>query len=1061
MSSESTKKMDRLVEDVETSQQDIVLRKRIRWQDVRDKMTRQEFFTYQVQTEDSLNKARAYLFAILSMGMQSKTGRVEWGEGLLESIWDEIIAAAPSDLKVRVQQEIKAANYALEKGIFAQRPRVGNEYFELIWGTALLCASNNFEQVSAQWDEKLRKKKIQNTKFWREFVKTPEVRNELTNSAFWVSTAQNNLNMRLQWGTPGSWFYMRSLQKMINIDLAGSLIFGFHNSRAVVFHEIGHALFTMRENPLRTKPANAPTEGVYVYDKEHMPASLAQLHADLAQLEQEVEDRKKREGKKKTKVSEYRQLALLGKRIELRHQLWNAMEDNCVNRYAAFLGRRLDSEDMREILPYDFGLSLNFIQTIIVDKNKILGLRDMSKPKGFEEQDDEDSEEKKKIWEQYSTLMIAMNLPFFTNNGLFPNDKSGWDMMGFDVEKLPVPEGTNPQEELDAMIAKLDGNRDSLSFQQPLALNRMQNLTTSKDELGERRAKIAEELLQRYFDPLEEKLMAQIEKKLNEEFEKRRQENQEGDENEGENDGPSQDGQGQGKGKGSGKGKGQQSGQGQGGQQDELEDDEATDEQKKNQKKGGQSDGDNQDGGNGDGEEKDKSRNKRDQEGAEQDNQDQNGEDGDGQDADEGEDEEDGIDVEGLGRMPDPTQGRHHRDEDEQDNDADGQDADEDGQDSDPNGGTIEELMQERQKRIQEDAAAKEKAEAAAKQAMERSTKAGQGGRGYTLDELPIGDFSDYAARVAQLSPFIDMVRRQLEELRKQQIAEYLQHSPEESTLFSDLAHYNLDRKINLEMKKKDGKQDIEDAKLFDEEAIKPLPTDIDLVWMIDGSGSMNQRLQSGNTAFETAILTSVIMYEAAKQLGIKTHIIIWGPENPVVLAKPDDLPDEIGKRIDGIIKNPQSTGTALAPAIAMIPELIDAQPRRAVSAGFTHVGIFSDGDVYDGEVSKKLIDEFFKYCKLSTLDFGIVKKGENEMATLARALRNDRESGRLPHQTISVVQGFNPNYIASEIVTNLITSLKGSKSFIPRSGSAAARANAKKKQMRRAAVAMRAIKIP
>ena len=109
-------------------------------------------------------------------------------------------------------------------------------------------------------------------------------------------------------------------------------------------------------------------------------------------------------------------------------------------------------------------------------------------------------------------------------------------------------------------------------------------------------------------------------------------------------------------------------------------------------------------------------------------------------------------------------------------------------------------------------------------------------------------------------------------------------------------------------------------------------------------------------------MLSSIILYEASKKIDANVYIMLWGSNNPLVLAKPGDDQHTIQQNI---IKGRSglNSGTDLAPGIVKIAKTIGEQRGKSGTlSGFTHVLIISDGDMFDAEKAKANIMTMFEY---------------------------------------------------------------------------------------------------
>jgi uncharacterized protein with von Willebrand factor type A (vWA) domain len=218
-------------------------------------------------------------------------------------------------------------------------------------------------------------------------------------------------------------------------------------------------------------------------------------------------------------------------------------------------------------------------------------------------------------------------------------------------------------------------------------------------------------------------------------------------------------------------------------------------------------------------------------------------------------------------------------------------------------------------------------------------------------------------------------------------------------------------------------------------------PTNIDIVLMIDGSGSMNSGSYSyggGNTKrqatpLEISILTAVVLYEAAKKVDANVYITMWGTKEPNIIARPGDNPQTISKNLMAARKGLNS-GTDMEPVIRKMAKVISEQKEQKGSySGYSHWIVLSDGDIFDEDKVTKALDILFQTTKQVTLDFAIIKgnyaynsSGKTKMELLGEKVKRGR-----PTQKIGVVATQDREQIPVSIVAQLLDKIRSSRSFI------------------------------
>jgi uncharacterized protein with von Willebrand factor type A (vWA) domain len=200
------------------------------------------------------------------------------------------------------------------------------------------------------------------------------------------------------------------------------------------------------------------------------------------------------------------------------------------------------------------------------------------------------------------------------------------------------------------------------------------------------------------------------------------------------------------------------------------------------------------------------------------------------------------------------------------------------------------------------------------------------------------------------------------------------------------------------------------------------VPTEIDIVIAIDGSGSMN------GTPMNSALQAAAIMYEAAagKDMKMNVYVTMWGDSDPPILIKPGDDRMTIGKAMQAARKGLNS-GTSFAPAVKKVAKTIGEQRGKSGTlSGFTHILVISDGDMFDAEQSKEKIGIMFDYSDKVTFDAAIItaNKGTN-MQKMAESIK-----GRKSYQDMGIVLGNDPEQVPMAIVGLLLDKVRKTGSF-------------------------------
>jgi hypothetical protein len=194
-------------------------------------------------------------------------------------------------------------------------------------------------------------------------------------------------------------------------------------------------------------------------------------------------------------------------------------------------------------------------------------------------------------------------------------------------------------------------------------------------------------------------------------------------------------------------------------------------------------------------------------------------------------------------------------------------------------------------------------------------------------------------------------------------------------------------------------------------------------------------------TALEISLLSATMIYEAAKTIKAPVYIMMWGNNEPIVLAKPGDSAEEIGRNIQSV-RSGLNSGTDFAPSIKKMSTVLGGdKKRRAEYSGFTHAVVFSDGDIYDQDKAKKVVGTLMQFAKYVTLDFAIVESsygymgmgqhtGQSNMEKLAREMKNLN-----PSQKIGVASSRNVAEIPIKVMELLLEKMRYCNSFtaVPR----------------------------
>ena len=179
-------------------------------------------------------------------------------------------------------------------------------------------------------------------------------------------------------------------------------------------------------------------------------------------------------------------------------------------------------------------------------------------------------------------------------------------------------------------------------------------------------------------------------------------------------------------------------------------------------------------------------------------------------------------------------------------------------------------------------------------------------------------------------------------------------------------------------------------------------------------------------TPMEVALMSSVVLYEAAKAVDANVFIALWGNDEPLMLATPKDDPKKIGENLLKARKG-LNCGTNLAPSINKITKVL-SEHKSGKYSGHTHMMVISDGDISDKEPSKKAVETLFQYSNYTTLDFAIMNKNQTktQMEHAAREIR-----GMNPKKKIGIHHATEAEGIAVGIIGLLFEKIRSFKSFV------------------------------
>ena len=308
----------------------------------------------------------------------------------------------------------------------------------------------------------------------------------------------------------------------------------------------------------------------------------------------------------------------------------------------------------------------------------------------------------------------------------------------------------------------------------------------------------------------------------------------------------------------------------------------------------------------------------------------------------------------------------------------------------------------------------------------QQSNQAGKN-QGESLEKLSQKDWSQYADRIRELQPHIQRARKLFKQVQERQVMHAKRRSRDLEILPENgevMDRFNLEAHKNLTIKKKMGDVEEQDLKRFHVDEHFDVPTELDIVIMVDGSGSM------GGTPLNSALQSAAILREAAasKDMKMNVYVGLWGDDNAPMIVTPDMKPKQIGEIMERS-RSGLHSGTSMAPSVKRVAETIaDKRSKGSVFQGFTHVLYISDGDIQDPEPTKKNIETMFQFCDKVTVDVAVLKgRAGSQMENAAKKV-----SGRSKAQEVGVTLETDPNKIPMSIIGLLVDKTRKCGSFTP-----------------------------
>lgn len=298
------------------------------------------------------------------------------------------------------------------------------------------------------------------------------------------------------------------------------------------------------------------------------------------------------------------------------------------------------------------------------------------------------------------------------------------------------------------------------------------------------------------------------------------------------------------------------------------------------------------------------------------------------------------------------------------------------------------------------------------------------------LTRLAKGDWSNFNARMVELAPIITLLTASYKKIREEQ-KRFIERETSDLDLMPEdgdfMARLDRDKVLETKFKMAAGQEiTVDDFKKFREDKTDTQYCSIEMVFMIDGSGSMPMmKLPGGVTAMEVAMQSAAIGYMACRKAGIDSYIIMWGDNIPKILAKPDTPLREVGENIETLRKGTGS-GTSLAPAIIFMTDTIaNYRNKKSTISGSTHILVFSDGEIADPTPTSMVLDTLARNAHNMSVDVAVItsKSAVSEMENVFKEVIQ-----RTGDKVAGILRGNNPNQLPLELARLTLRRVKKAK---------------------------------
>lgn len=235
----------------------------------------------------------------------------------LKDFLNEIQGSVIDDSFLRA--EIDNAVHAYEKAEPITEPNLKTPETQLVWAATLLALHKGLEHdkstINQKWVGLPYFNELTDHPVWRAVLDTQEASSEMIRHGHYVHEGLHRQDTRFKWSGPEEYFAYDPKKNQINVNLMLSLLNGFEHSRAILFHQIGHSQISTKYMPSMT---------------------------DIRTRMEPIVDKTK--NRQKITPFEYINLRMFSAEWQLRNKLFEATENNVVNRYTANMGGNLAQE---------------------------------------------------------------------------------------------------------------------------------------------------------------------------------------------------------------------------------------------------------------------------------------------------------------------------------------------------------------------------------------------------------------------------------------------------------------------------------------------------------------------------------------------------------------------------------------------------------------------------------------------------------------------------------------------------------------------------------------------